>query len=122
MVKRQLSVVRHNSNFILDRANGFGVDADEFDAYPYSLEAIAHLAASLDRDAGTREPEAEFQDRALGILRAGVDEHAVRANVWRPNADVFLESFVDHGEIADLRMTCITPEFSIRLVLLSVHG
>jgi hypothetical protein len=117
----QLGRLRQNSNFVFDCLDGFGGDADELDAYSHSLEAIADLAASLDRDAGSREPEAEFQDRALRIFRAGVDEHAVRAKVRRPNTNVFLEPFVNHGEFTELRIACIPPDLSIRLVFFSAH-
>jgi hypothetical protein len=113
--------LRLKSNFVFDGLDGFGGNAEEFDAYSYSPEAIADLAPSLDHDAASREPEAKFQDRALRILRAGVDEHAVRAQVRRPNTNVFLESFVDHGEFAELRIAYIPPEFRIRLVFFSVH-
>jgi hypothetical protein len=93
--KRKLGVLRLNSNFVFDRANGFGRDGDKLDAHPYALEAIPDFASSLDLDSGSRKPEAQFQDRAFGILRSRVDEHAVRAKVRRPDANVFLEAFVD---------------------------
>lgn len=117
----QLLVLRLKSNLIFDRANEFGRNGDKLDAYPHALEAITDLASSLDYDAGSREPEAQFQDRALGILGACVDEHAVRAQVRGPNINVFFESFVNHGEFAQLRMAYIPPELSTRFVVCSIH-
>jgi hypothetical protein len=118
----QLLVLRLKSNLIFDRVNGFGRNCDKLDAYPHALEAIADLAPSLDYHSGSREPEAKFQDRALGILRARIDEHAVRTKVRRPNANVFLESFINHGEFAELRKAQVAPRSGLRLVYFSFHG
>src|ERR1700688_3947680 len=94
----RLGGLRIHSNFIFDCLHEFGRNGDKFDAHSYSPEAIADLAASLEHDAGSREPEAQFQDRALRILRARVDEHAMQAKVRRPNGNVLLEAFVNHGK------------------------
>jgi hypothetical protein len=114
-------MLRLKSNLIFDRANEFGRYCDKLDAYPHALEAIADLASSLDYDAGSRKPEAKLQDRALGIFLACIDEHAVRAKVGRPNPNVFLESFINHGEFAELRQAVVAPRFSLRHVIFSFH-
>jgi hypothetical protein len=111
--------MRLNPNLIFDGPYIFGRNGHKFDAYPHSPEAIADLAASLDHDAGSREPEAQFQNRTFRILCSRVNEHAVRADVGRPDTDVFLEAFVDHGQFAELRMAYIPP--GLRLVLFAVH-
>ncbi len=104
-----LSALRLNSNFIFDCFYGLGTNGDKLDAHSYAPEAIADLASSLDHDSGSREAEAQFQDCSLGILIARVDEHAVRAQVRGPYANVFLESFVNHGKFTQLRMPDIPP-------------
>src|SRR5260221_8986531 len=101
--KGWLGPVRRDCNFILDRANELGGNGDKLDAYSDSLEAIADLAGSLDHDAGSRKPEAKFQDRPLRIIITCIDEHAVRTKVRRPNTNVFLESLVNHGQFSELR-------------------
>jgi hypothetical protein len=118
----QLGRLRLNSDFIFDGLDGFGGDVDKLDAYPDSPQAIADLTASLDGDAGSREPEAQFQDRALRILGSSVDEHTVRAEVWRPDRYVFLESFVNHREVADLWIAFIPPYSGSPLFFLFIHS
>src|SRR5579864_8976319 len=60
----ELRVLRLNSDFIFNGANGFGRDGDKLDAHPHPLEAITDFAPSLDRDSGPRELEAQFQGLA----------------------------------------------------------
>jgi hypothetical protein len=116
---RGLRTVRHNSNLIFDGLDRFRWYRDKLDAHSDSPEAIADLAPGLDHNAGSRKLESQFQNRALRIFGSRVNEHAVRADVGRPDTDVFLEAFVDHGQFAELRMAYIPP--GLRLVLFAVH-
>jgi hypothetical protein len=91
-----LGLLRLNSNFVFDRLYRFRTNGDKLDAHSHAPEAVANLASSLDYNPGSCEPEAQFQNRTLGIFIAGVDEHAMWAKVRRPNANVLLEAFIYH--------------------------
>jgi hypothetical protein len=108
-------------NFMLDCLYRFRRNGEEFHANANAPEAIADFAPSLNYDPRTRKPESQFQDSAFRIIIAGVNEHAVRAKVGRPNANIFLETFVDHGQFTELRMAGIPSRLRARLVLFSIH-
>jgi hypothetical protein len=118
----ELDGLRLSSNFVFDCFDDFRTNGDEFNTHAHAPKAVANFASSFDHHSRSREPEAKLEDCALWVLIAGVDEHAVWADVRWPNRNVFLEPFVNHREFAHLRVPDITPDCRVRFVCFSAHG
>src|SRR5262249_26271 len=81
-------------DFLLNLANGFRRNTDEFDSDANARQAIADLAASVDLRSGKRQAEPQIEHRTFREPRRRIDEHSVNAYVRRANGHLFGPSFV----------------------------
>jgi hypothetical protein len=67
----------------LDRSNRFGPKFYELDPYPYTSEAIAYFATSLDFYVRLRQAKSEIYDGSFRKMCRSVYEHPVKAEIGR---------------------------------------
>jgi hypothetical protein len=73
--------------FLFDGANRLRPKLHKFDPDPYTREAIAYFATSLDFEVRVRQAKSEIYDGSFGEMCRSVHEHAVQAEVRRPYRD-----------------------------------
>jgi hypothetical protein len=99
-----------SSQFLLDRTNRFSPKSNEFDPYPYTREAIAYFATSLDLDIRLRQAKSEVYDGAFRKMCRSVYEHPMEAEVGRAYRDIVPPAFIAQmkfGEMLNSRFsTC----------------
>jgi hypothetical protein len=69
--------------FLLDGLNLHSPESHEFDTDPYTREAIAYFATSLNLDIRLRQAKSQVYDGSFRKMCRSVHEHPMRAEVGR---------------------------------------
>jgi hypothetical protein len=82
--------------------NRFNPESHELDPDPYTREAIAYFATSLNFDLRLRQAKSEVYDSSFRKMCRSVHEHPVRADVGRADRDLAPPAFITHMELAQV--------------------
>lgn len=88
--------------FLLNCSNRFGTESHELDPDPYTREAIAYFATSLNFDLRLRQAKSEVYDCSFRKMCRSVYEHPVRAEVGRADRDLASSAFIAQMEFAQV--------------------
>lgn len=97
-----------SSEFLLDCSNRFGPKPHELDPNPYTREAIAYFATSLNFDLGPRQAKSEVYDGSFREMCRSVYEHPMRAEVGWTDGNFAPTSFIADMQLAQM----LDPELS----------
>jgi len=84
--------------FLLDRSNRFSPKPHELYPDPYTREAIAYFATSLDFYIRPRQEESEIYDGAVRKMCRSINEQPMSAKVGRAKSALGPPAFIDHVE------------------------
>src|SRR4029077_19481776 len=88
--------------FLLDRSDRVSLESHELDPDPYTREAIAYFASSLDFDIRLRQAKSEVYDGALRKMCRSVHEHPMKAEVGRADRNFAPSAFIAHMEFGEM--------------------
>jgi len=81
-------------NFAGDLAFRLRGNANEFNADANTRKAMTHFAASLHFGLRVGQPETKVQNCPFREDAAGADEHSTRAQIRRPDVNLFIATLV----------------------------
>jgi|ERR1700733_14567167 hypothetical protein len=84
--------------FLLDCSSRFDPKSHELYPDPYTREAIAYFATSLDFDVRPRQEKSEIYDGAFRKMCRSINEQSMRAEVWRAKSVLCPSAFINHME------------------------
>src|SRR4029077_4950732 len=97
-----------SSHFFLYCLTSFCTQSHKLDPDPYTREAIAYFATSLNFEVRVRQAKSEVYDGAFRKMCRSVHEHPVRAEIGRANGDLASPSFEGQMHIAQLLNSSFT--------------
>jgi len=94
--------------FLLDCSSRFDPKSHELDPDPYTREAIAYFATSLNFEVRVRQAKSEVYDGAFRKMCRSIHEHPMKAEVGRADLDLAPPAFIAHvkfGQMLDSRFS-----------------
>ena len=91
-----------NAQLFFDRLGGLDPNFHELDPDPYTREAIADFATSLNFHVRPRQAKSQVDDGSLVEMCRSIHEHPVQAEVGRANLDFRVISLVAQMELREV--------------------
>ena len=88
--------------FSLNCLTRFSPKSHKLNPNPYTREAIAYFATSLDFNLGLSQAESQVYDGTFREMCRSVYEHPMRAEVRWADGDLGTVSFITHMELAQV--------------------
>jgi hypothetical protein len=84
--------------FLFDGVSRFIPKSHKLDPNPYTREAIAYFATSLDFDVRLRQAKSKINDGTFREMCRSIHEHPVKAQVRRPDWNIVRPAFIAQVE------------------------